>query len=174
DQAEFKLEARRNSSVLQARRKEADWKKRGEPEDSLEHRPNMDGQATAGLDTTRVGRSEGFWERTVQNILGAEDALSSDAQRQRFRQFHYQEAEGPRDVCNLLHDFCRRWLKPQLHSKTQILDLVILEQFLAVLPPEMESWVRECGAETCSQAVALAEGFLLSRAEDKKQKEPQV
>ncbi|XP_053236165.1 uncharacterized protein LOC128409626 [Podarcis raffonei] len=151
----------------------ADWKKRGEPEDSLEHRPNMDGQGTAGLDTTRVGRSEGFWERTVQNILGAEDALSSDAQRQRFRQFHYQEAKGPRDVCNLLHDFCRRWLKPELHSKTQILDLVILEQFLAVLPPEMQSWVRECGAETCSQAVALAEGFLLSQAEEKKQEEPQ-
>ncbi|XP_058026215.1 zinc finger protein 436-like isoform X2 [Ahaetulla prasina] len=90
-----------------------------------------------------------------------EGPRSSEAERWRFRSCRSLEAEGPRALCSRLHGLCRGWLRPERRSKAEMLDLVVLEQLLALLPPELSGWLRECGAESCAQAVALAEGCLL-------------
>ncbi|XP_042306561.1 zinc finger and SCAN domain-containing protein 30-like [Sceloporus undulatus] len=95
----------------------------------------------------------------VEELL-SEDTISSEIRRQRFRHFAYTVAEGPRDVCKQLWKLCHQWLKPAIRSKDQILEVLILEQFLSILPWEMQGWVTEQGPETCIQAVALAEDFL--------------
>ncbi|XP_044308814.1 tigger transposable element-derived protein 1-like [Varanus komodoensis] len=84
----------------------------------------------------------------------------AELQRQRFRHFSYQEAEGPRDVCQRLQELCHQWLMPETRTKEQIVELVVLEQFLAILPREIRSRIKALELETCSQAVVLVEGLL--------------
>ncbi|XP_077186468.1 uncharacterized protein LOC143833963 [Paroedura picta] len=101
------------------------------------------------------------------------DAIRVEMWRSRFRTLAYQELEGPRETCRQLQELCCQWLRPKRHSKEQILDQLALEQFLAVLPPEMQLWVRENNPENCAQAVSLAEEFLKAQ-QGAKGREPQI
>uniref|UniRef100_A0A8C5SFC3 Uncharacterized protein n=1 Tax=Laticauda laticaudata TaxID=8630 RepID=A0A8C5SFC3_LATLA len=107
----------------------------------------------------------------VKTIFLHESSPSTELHRQRFRQFSYQEAEGPREACGRLRELCHCWLEPECRTKEQIVEQLILEQFLIVLPQDIQNQVRERSPETCAQAVALAEGFVLRQQEDKQQEE---
>ncbi|XP_077186837.1 zinc finger and SCAN domain-containing protein 22-like [Paroedura picta] len=131
-------------------------------------RTGSDQTASQGPSPVLAGSGVEFWERAGPEMLHPA-TVASDVHSRCFRHFRYQEAEGPREVCSRLHGLCNRWLEPERHTKQQILDRVILEQFLALQPQEMQGWVRGCGPESSSQAVALAEGFLLSQAEERRQ-----
>ncbi|NXH87750.1 ZN197 protein, partial [Edolisoma coerulescens] len=90
---------------------------------------------------------------------GPGGGAGTELRRLRFRQFRYQEAAGPRDAWRRLRELSRGWLRPEERSKEQLLELLELEQFLSILPEDIQSWVWVRHPESCAQAVALAESF---------------
>ncbi|XP_012921695.1 zinc finger and SCAN domain-containing protein 18 isoform X1 [Heterocephalus glaber] len=79
--------------------------------------------------------------------------------RLRFREFAYQEAAGPHQTLARLHELCRQWLRPESCSKEEILEMLVLEQFLGILPDRVRPWVVAQYPENCKKAASLVEGL---------------
>ncbi|XP_077186476.1 uncharacterized protein LOC143833965 isoform X5 [Paroedura picta] len=123
--------------------------------------PAVSGDAQEAYESLEARDREDYG-KVKAAILRAE-ANRMEALRQHFRQFRSREVEDPRRIYGQLQELCRRWLRPERHSKEQILELLILEQFLSILPPELQSWIRAGGPENCNQAAALVDDFLMSQ-----------
>ncbi|DAA15076.1 zinc finger protein 394 isoform X1 [Bos indicus] len=83
------------------------------------------------------------------------DCPDPETFRCHFRQFRYQEVAGPEEALSRLRELCCRWLRPEVHSKEQILELLVLEQFLTILPQEIQAWVRKHCPQSGEEAAAV-------------------
>ncbi|XP_045152146.1 zinc finger protein 396 [Echinops telfairi] len=85
------------------------------------------------------------------------NCYSPEAFRQQFRHYGYQNAPGPREALSRLRQLCHLWLRPEVHTKEEILELLVLEQFLAILPEELQAWVQKHQPENGDEAVMVLE-----------------
>ncbi|XP_066469251.1 zinc finger protein 165-like [Tiliqua scincoides] len=125
--------------------------------------PALSGEAQQAFSLLAARDKEDYGKVKAAILRG--DALRREAQRQHFRQFCCPELGDPRRMYSQLQELCCQWLKPERHTKEQILELLVLEQFLASLPVDVQSWIRAGGPDSCTQAVVLLEDFLVNRRE---------
>lgn len=83
-------------------------------------------------------RADVSWQQEATPVLETSD---SETWRHKFRHFQYMEVSGPHEALSQLWELCVQWLRPEIHTKKQILELLVLEQFLTILPEEVRVWV---------------------------------
>ncbi|XP_049742146.1 zinc finger protein with KRAB and SCAN domains 4-like [Elephas maximus indicus] len=136
-------------------------------------RAALDAQSTEDqtrLLTVKVEKEEAS-ALAEETCLPGSPAPGRERSRQRFRGFRYPEAAAPREVLDRLRELCWQWLQPEMHSKEQILELLVLEQFLTILPGALQSWVREQHPESGEEVVVLLE-YLERQLDEPRQQVP--
>lgn len=88
-----------------------------------------------------------------------EGATDSEFFHQRFRNFLYVDFIGPRKTLLKLRNLCLDWLQPETRTKEEIIEILVLEQYLAILPERIKPWVCAQKPETCEKLVALLEQY---------------
>uniref|UniRef100_A0A4X2KMW9 SCAN box domain-containing protein n=1 Tax=Vombatus ursinus TaxID=29139 RepID=A0A4X2KMW9_VOMUR len=97
-------------------------------------------------------------------ILGR-DKSAPEAARQSFRWYQYSESAGPQEALMQLRELCFQWLRPEIHTKEEILELLVLEQFLTILPGDIRIWVKSQHPTDSKEVVNLLEDLIQAAEE---------
>ncbi|KAK2858219.1 hypothetical protein Q7C36_006138 [Tachysurus vachellii] len=120
--------------------------------------PLLSGQALEAYLAMDEDRAEDYAE--LKEALLEKFNISPETYRQRFRATSTPAGESPTETYNRLNNLYRRWVRPELHTKEEIGETVVLEQFLRVLPYEIRVWVKEHDPATGLDAAKLAQQYL--------------
>ncbi|XP_075780426.1 uncharacterized protein LOC142827898 [Pelodiscus sinensis] len=108
----------------------------------------------------------------VKEAILDQVGITPETYRQRFRQERYRPGDRPRAVAHRLKESGMRWLEPEPKTGMQVAELVILEQFIQVLPGEGQRWVRRHRPSTLAEAVTLMEDFVAAEGTEERGKNP--
>ncbi|XP_044114675.1 zinc finger protein 215 [Neovison vison] len=103
---------------------------------------------------SEVLKAEVSWQQESIPIM---ETYDSEASRQKFRHFQYLAVSGPHEALCQLWELCLQWLRPDVHTKQQILELLVLEQFLTILPEDLRTWVNLQHPKNSKEVVSLIE-----------------
>uniref|UniRef100_A0A9J7ZXM5 SCAN box domain-containing protein n=1 Tax=Cyprinus carpio carpio TaxID=630221 RepID=A0A9J7ZXM5_CYPCA len=82
--------------------------------------------------------------------------------RQRFRTLTLEESGRPFVMAQQLRDSCRKWLMADSSDVEDVIDRVVLEQFVAKLPRKTAQWVQCHRPTSLNQAIQLAEDQMVA------------
>ncbi|XP_016533291.1 uncharacterized protein LOC103146684 [Poecilia formosa] len=89
--------------------------------------------------------------------------INPESYRQKFRSLEVKPDESPRELYARLKELYGKWIQPRGKTVHDISEIIILEQFLRMLSPELQVWIREHNPESARRAAELADVFVAAR-----------
>lgn len=89
--------------------------------------------------------------------------INPETYRQRFRSLEVGRDESPKELYVRLKELYGKWIQPRGKTIQQIGEIIILEQYLRMLSPELQVWVKERGPKSAAEAATLADVFVAAR-----------
>lgn len=93
--------------------------------------------------------SEGQGHEKSPGNPRSEQDCNSEMWHVSFRAFTSSEKSDPVEELRRLCELCYLWLRPDIHTKEQILDTLVMEQFMISMPQELQALVKESGVRSC-------------------------
>nr|XP_020445498.1 zinc finger protein 496 [Monopterus albus] len=99
------------------------------------------------------------YEKVKSAILTKYD-INPETYRQKFRSLEVNPDESPKELYVRLKELYGKWIQPNGKTIQQIGETVILEQYLRMMSPELQVWIKEHNPESAAEAATLAEVFV--------------
>jgi len=91
--------------------------------------------------------------------------INEETYRRRFREVKPKEKETPVELVIRVRDLAEKWLQGS-RDRRAVVDELVKEQFIEVLPDEVRVWVKERKPRTSEEAGRLAEDYRQARKKD--------
>uniref|UniRef100_A0A8C1KT19 Gypsy retrotransposon integrase-like protein 1 n=1 Tax=Cyprinus carpio TaxID=7962 RepID=A0A8C1KT19_CYPCA len=127
--------------------------------------PLLTGKARAAYVHMDVNESIDY-DKVKDAILKKYD-VNAETYRQKFRSLSVDPSESPIELYNRLKELFGKWIQPKRKRVEEVSEILILEQYLRMLSPELQVWIRERDPRTAAEAASLADVFVAARGKSK-------
>ncbi|XP_065146743.1 uncharacterized protein [Paramisgurnus dabryanus] len=100
---------------------------------------------------------------SVKTAILKKYEIRAETFRQRFRNLNTPVDESPQELYTRLKDLFCKWVNYDSSTKKDIMETLVLEQYLQVLHPDVRTWVKEGDPATAEEAASLVEAYIKAR-----------
>ena len=99
----------------------------------------------------------------VKAAVLAKYDINPETYRQRFCSLEVNPDECPKELYARLKELYAKWIQPKGKTIQEIGEIIIFEQYLRMVSPELQVWIREHDTDSAMEAARLADVFVAAR-----------